>query len=363
VRLLATTNGGLEVIAAEEIRDIIGADASLHHRGVVEFDGNEKDVYTLHYRARSLHRIMAVLADGTVDELRDVYRLTEQAAITAKLPEESFGVVGTRHGTHEFTSMDVADRVGQAVIDTYRDTTGTRLPVDLDDPTVRLEAYLYDDRFTLAIDLTGDSLHKRPYRVCEHDAPLRSTLAYSMLRIAGYDPDGRLVDPMAGSATIPIEAAMAAGGRIPRPDLDPMFEALPGYDSERFRRLRAEHGDADSHVPKLDIEARDRREKWRRCARVNRDAADLSESVRIVDADARKEPLAADFVVTNLPFGIRVSDDLRSLYRAFSDRLLEGDVDRFVALTTAPELLSFEPTERYEIPYGRLDATIVVRAQ
>jgi tRNA (guanine6-N2)-methyltransferase len=359
VRLLATTNGGLEAIAAEELRDIIGADASVHHRGVVEFDGNEADIYTLHYRARSLHRMMAVLVDGTVNQLQDVYELTEQAAIASKLPEEPFGVVGTRHGTHEFTSMDVADRVGQAVIDTYRDATGTRLPVDLDDPTVRLEAYLYDDRFTLAIDLTGDSLHKRPSRVCEHDAPLRSTLAYSMLRIAEYEPADRLVDPMAGSATIPIEAAMAAEERVPRPDLDPMFEALPEYDGERFRRLRAEH-DADAAVPALDIEARDRREKWRRCARVNCDAAGVSGAVEIVGADAREEPLAADCVVTNLPFGIRVSEDLQSLYRAFSDQLLEGDVDRLVALTTAPELLSLEPTERYEIPYGRLDATIVV---
>ncbi|MEF8779033.1 MAG: THUMP domain-containing protein [Natronomonas sp.] len=357
MRLLATTNGGLESIAAEELAELIGADASVHHRGVVEFDGDTEDVYTLHYRARSLHRIMAVLAEGSVSELKDVYRSTAEAPLADRLPETDFGVVGTRHGTHEFTSMDVAERVGQAVIDTYRDATGTRLPVDLDDPTVRLEAYLYDDRFTLAIDLTGDSLHKRPYRVCEHDAPLRSTIAYSMLRIADYTPDDRLVDPMAGSATIPVEAAMAAADRVPRPDLDPNFEVLPGYDGERFRSLRAEH---TPEAPTLDIEARDRREKWRRCARENRDAAGLSDAFDIVDADAREASIDADCVVTNLPFGIRVSDDLRALYKEFAEQLSAGEVDRVVALTTAPELLPFDPTERHEIPYGRLDATIVV---
>ena len=358
MKLLATTNGGLEWIAAEELRQLVGADASVHHRGVVEFEGDEADVYALHYRARSLHRIMAVLVDGTVDELADVYRLTGEAAVAERLPEADFGVVGTRHGTHEFTSMDVAERVGQAVIDTYREATGTRLPVDLDDPTVRLEAYLYDDRFTLAVDLTGDSLHKRPYRICEHDAPLRSTIAYSLLRIADYTPDDRLVDPMAGSATIPIEAAMAAIDRVPRSDLDPNFGVLPGFDGGRFRELRAEH---TPETRTLDIEARDRREKWRRCARENRDAAGLSEAIDIVDADAREASIEADCVVTNLPFGIRVSEDLRALYRAFWERVTAGDVDRFVALTTAPELLPFEPTERYGIPYGRLDATIVVR--
>lgn len=358
MKLLATTNGGLESIALEELTELIGQNGMVHHRGVVEFEGSREDVYALHYRARSLHRVMAVLADGTIEELKDAYRLTEQAPIATQLPEKSFGVVGTRHGTHDFTSMDVADRVGQAVIDTYREATGTRLPVDLDDPTVRLEAYVYDDRFTLAIDLTGDSLHKRPYRVCEHDAPLRSTLAYSMLRIAEYESDDRLIDPMTGSGTIPIEAAMAATDRVPRPDLEPNFAVLPEYDGERFRRHRAEYTPT---AAALDIEARDRRKKWRRCAAVNCEAAGVSDLVGIVDADAREASIEADCVVTNLPFGIRVNEDLRALYESFSEQLISASVDRIVALTTAPELLTFEPTKRYEIPYGRLEATIVVR--
>ena len=253
--------------------------------------------------------------------------------------------------------MDVAERVGQAVVDGYREATGDRLPVDLDDPTVRLEAYCYDNRFTLAVDLTGESLHRRPYRVCEHDAPLRATLAYSMLRLAGYSTDDRLVDPMAGSATIPIEAALAARNRVPRPDHDPAFGVLPRYDGARFRRRRAAH---DPRNLSPDVEARERREKWRRCARLNREAAGLEGAVDIVEADAREATIDADRVVTNLPFGIRVSEDLRDLYGAFADRLREGSVDRAVALTTSPELLPIEPVERHNVPYGRLEASIVV---
>jgi len=380
VHLLATTNGGLESVAAGEIDDLVGRDASTHHRGVVEFDGDESDVYDLHVRGRTLHRIMAVLADGAVEDLGDVYKLTARAPVEARLPSSDFGVVGTRHGDHEFTSVDVAERVGQAVIDAYRDATGTRLPVDLDDPTVRLEAYLYDDRFTLAVDLTGESLHKRPYRICEHDAPVRGTLAHAMLRIAGWTPTDRLVDPMAGSATIPTEAALAATGSVPRPDLDPNFGALPGYDGDRFRRRREAYADASLEsgatgagppadgpsaegtleASALDIEAREIRSRWRRCARVNREAAGLEDAFDIVDADAREAPIDADCVVTNLPFGVRTGTDLRELYGAFVDRLEAGDVGRLVALTTSPELLPLDPTERYDIPYGRLDAAIVV---
>lgn len=356
MHLLATTNGGLESVAADELDELLGLDATVHHRGAVEFDGNREDVYDLHYRSRTCHRVLEVLVDAPVEALEDVYDRTREVDLAAHLPSTDFGVVGTRHGSHEFTSVDVAERVGQAVIDGYREATGERLPVDLDDPSVRLEAYLYDDRFTLAVDLTGDSLHRRPYRVCEHDAPLRGTLAYSMLRIAGYEADDRLVDPMAGSATVPIEAALAATDRIPRPDLDPALDALPRYDGAAFRARRSAH---EPRAPDLSVEARDRREKWRRCARVNLKAAGFEDAVDVVDADARAAALEADCVVTNLPFGIRVSEDLRGLYGDFADRLREGGVDRFVALTTQPELLPTEPVERYDIPYGRIDAAIV----
>jgi len=357
VRLLATTNGGLEPVTSAELAELVGAEATRHHRGVVEFEARRTEIYDLHYRSRTCHRLMEVLVDGTVSGLEDVYRLTRRVDVAAHLPDEPFGVVGTRHGSHEYTSMDVAERVGQAVIDDYREATGERLPVDLDDPTVRLEAYLYDDRFTLAVDLTGGSLHKRPYRVCEHDAPLRGTLASSMLRLAGYGAGDRLVDPMAGSATIPIEAALAATGRVPRPDLDPAFAALPQYDAGRFRERRGDH---DPRDPDLDVEARERRAKWRRCARANREAAGLGDAVDVVEADARAASLDADCVVTNLPFGIRVDEDLRNLYGALADRVREGSVDRVVALTTRPDLLPLEAAARHDIPYGRIDASIVV---
>lgn len=357
MHLLATTNGGLETVTAGELDELAGVDAERHHRGAVEFEADREVVYDLHYRSRTCHRFMEVLVDASIDDLEDVYDRTSEVDFAAHLPFEDFGVASTRHGHHDFTSMDVSERVGQAVIDGYREATGERLPVDLDDPTVRLEAYLYDDRFTLALDLTGRSLHKRPYRVCEHESPIRPTMAYSMLRIADYAADDSLTDPMAGSGTIPIEAALAATNRPPCPGHDPAFGVLPRYDAEAFAERRAAH---EPRSPSLDIEARDRREEWLDCARENRNAAGLDDEIAIVEADAREAALDADCVVTNLPFGVRVDEDLRDLYAAFADRLVEGSVDRAVALTTKPEFLPLEPVERYDIPYGRLDAAIVV---
>ena len=164
---------------------------------------------------------------------------------------------------------------------------------------------------------------------------------------------------MAGSATVPIEAALATTDRPLRPDLEPAFAALPRYDVDRFDEYRATHQPAAAGTD-LHVEARDRRAKWLRCARENVEAAGVDHAVDVVQADARVATLDADVVVTNLPFGIRLEEDLRDLYGAFADRVRDGSVGRLVALTTRPDLLSLEPLERHDVPYGRIDATVVV---
>jgi hypothetical protein len=86
VELLATTNGGLEFVAAEELADLIGAEADRHHRGVVGFETTRADVYDLHARARRCHRVLETLVDGRVDDPEDVYDLTRQPASPTTCP-------------------------------------------------------------------------------------------------------------------------------------------------------------------------------------------------------------------------------------------------------------------------------------
>ena len=76
MRLLATTNGGLESVTSAELAELVGADPERHHRGVIEFDGSHEDVYDLHYRSRTCHRVMEVLVNERVSELSDVYDAT-----------------------------------------------------------------------------------------------------------------------------------------------------------------------------------------------------------------------------------------------------------------------------------------------
>lgn len=356
MRLLATTNRGLEDVAVGEIDDLIGATASAHHPGWIAFEAPADAIGTLNRRSRTLHRVLVELVDATATDLDEVAALTEAVPFDRYVDaEQAFAVESTRIGTHSFGSPDVSDVVGQAVIDSFRERTGQRLPVDLDDPDVTLQATVRHDRFTLALDTTGPvSLHRRPYRVCDHPAPIRPTLAVALLELVGFGRDESLADPLCGGATIPIEAALAARGRSPNAD----------RTAFAFRDL--------SFVPEVDESVRDSGRdtvapiaggdgdpEWLDCARENVTAVDTP--VDLYRGDATSFVPDVDVIATDLPFGIRQDhDDLRPLYRDFVTAVEAVSPVRFVALTTKPHLLPVEADEERKFRDGRLDVSIVV---
>lgn len=368
MRYLATTNPGLEGVAAEEVRDLVGADAERRYRGAIGFEADRRAAYELNYRSRTLHRVGIGLVDREFEDLADVGEAVRDLPLEEYVdPGRTFGVRATRHGDHGFTSVDVGDVTGQAVVDAYREATGHRLAVDLDDPEVIFRAFVRDDRFYFALDATGaTSLHHRPYRVCEHDSPLRPTIAAAMLRVAGYEPGDELVDPMCGSATIPTEAALWATGEPPGGSRDEFaVERLSVHDPELFAAVRADHADRRDGRPTVDdlagtIRGRDVRERWVRCARENVAATGVGAAVDVAAGDATERAVDADLVVSNLPFGIRTPADLRAVYAGFSERLREDEWNRAVLLTTRPDLLELEPVETVDVRYGRLEASVVV---
>lgn len=360
MRLLATTNPGLESVAGEEIADLVGADAERRYRGAVAFEAPPSAVPLLNRRARSLHRVLAVLCDRTVPgiALEDTYDLARSAGVEEWVaPSQSVAVRSTRHGEHDFGSPDVAERVGQAVVDAVRDARGDRPPVDLDDPDVVVRVFVREEDVLLTVDTTGErSLHRRPYRVSEHDAPVRPTIAWSMLRVAGVGPADSLLDPMCGSATIPIEAALDALDRPPSPGRSYAYERLTPLDDVEFE----DPVPRDTLPPGTRIEGVEIDPERVEQARENVASAGLAEAVTVREDDATTLDLTADRVVTNLPFGHRTDGDLAGLYHEFSARVRAGSWDTLVALTTRPELLAVPVDREIPLRYGRLEATIVV---
>jgi len=355
---VATTNPGLERVASAEVSDLVGSDATTDHRGAVRFACGPGDFARLNCCSRTLHRVLAVLLETRFDDLDGVERVVRRLPLERYLDAgQSFAVRASRHGDHPFGSPDVAEAVGQAVIDGYRDATGHRLAVDLDGPDVALHAAVRHDRFRLAVDTTGVSLHDRGWRVCEHAAPVRPTVAASLVRLSGFGPGETLLDPTCGSGTVPVEAGLAVGDRPHSPDrgyaLDRLAFLPDGSHEGGAPGDRAGAGD-ETRVTGRDVDP-----SWVECARENARAAGVEALSTFEVADATATPPVADRVVCNPPYGVRLGDPeplYRELFRSF-DR---GSWSRLVLITGREGLVPWEPDERLDVPLGRLEAAVLV---
>lgn len=209
-QLMATTIAGLEDIASDEVSQLLGVKASLE-RSRVFFVTDLKGIYLTNLLSKCLHHVFILLHRGRAVTLNDVYRQVVGLSFTEYIsPNQSFAVRAERYGEHPFTSLDIASKVGKAVIDSYLKERGVRLRVNLDEPDVEVYALLRHEELIIGVNTSGESLHKRGYRVYQHPAAIRTTLAASMIKLSGWSPSEVFLDPMCGGATIPIEAALLA---------------------------------------------------------------------------------------------------------------------------------------------------------
>ena len=374
----ATTVMGLEDVAAHEIRAILGSGVEVRPergRGRVFFEGPLEAIYELNLRARALHRLFLLLHRGRFEGLEDIYRAAKGLDYAPVIgPEQSFAVRAERVGQHDFTSMDVAARVGQAIIDSYMASKGIRLKVNLDEPDVEVHAFVRDDELLIGLDTTGPSLHKRGYRVYKHPAALRTSVAAAMLYLAGWNGEGALLDPMCGGGTIPIEGALMARRFPPGAFRGHAFAflRLPMADVGEFVRRR-ERALAEASRDIFDITGMDKFRAVLLGAEKNASSAGVADTVRFLLGDATE---LGDYVesppthvVVNPPYGVRMRPrGLRRLYHRFLSSLSDLSPGcRLVLITaarrtfrSAAEAAGVEVLEEKPIRHGELRASIFV---
>lgn len=363
MEFVATTIPGLEEIARREIEEITSSRASRHHRGRVRFSGEETDIFRLNYCARSLHRILVLMAEGNFQTLRDLYRKTYSIDVSPFIEShQSFAVRAERYGTHSFNSMDVERAIGQAVIDAYERRTRKRLHVDLESPTVLFRCEVRKERFWIGLDTTGlYSLHRRSYRVSAgHPAPLKPSIAYGLVRLSEWNSDESLIDPMCGSGTLCIEASMWANRLPPGSGRSFAFWDLSWVDTRRFEELK-ETIDSGRLNRNLEVSGCDISGKHIENAAKNARRAGVNPC--FFEGSALEIALDADRIVTNPPYGLRVGSlrKVRKLYEGFLSNLFRYRWKRVVILTARPGLLADAPVKRrLHIAYGNLPTTVLI---
>ncbi len=173
---------------------------------------------------------------------------------------------------------------------------------------------------SLSVEAAGEPLHRRGWRARIGAAPLRETIAAALLRVAGWSGDRPFLDPMCGSGTLAIEAALMAGRRAPGLDRTFAFERFPGHDARRTARLR-ERLRAEARPVTAPIHASDRNMGVLRLAQKNAAAAGVEGLVRFERADAAAvvpPPGGAGLCAVNPPFGVRLDDDAAGAWRALA---------------------------------------------
>ena len=324
--LTATCARGLEMVLADELREI-GADAVAPDRGSVLFSGDLRTVYDVNLRLRTAMRVLVPLVRGEVKSRKSLYELAASVAWEEVIADgQTFAVeVVGRH--REFRNTTFAGQVVKdAAVDRLRSKRGRRPNVDREAPDIRVHLRLVEKgASTLSLDSSGEPLSHRGYRPRGGPAPLAETLAAGILLLAGYDGSEPLLDPMCGTGTFAVEAALIATQTPPGLHREFAFERWPVHNLLTFEEVQheASHGHREAPQPIL---ARDRAERSIRSTQRNLKAAWMDQWVELEQRDALDLLLpwgSGGVIVANPPYGKRVSEVERlfGLYRRFGDSL------------------------------------------
>ena len=324
--LTATCARGLERVLADELR-ALGAEAVAPDRGSVLFAGDLRTVYNVNIRLRTAMRVLVPLVRGQVTNREGLYELAASVVWKEVLGSgQTFAVeVVGKHRSFRNTTF-AGQVVKDAVVDRLRTAGGGRPNVDRDNPDIRLHLRLVEDGpSTLSLDSSGEPLSHRGYRPRGGPAPLAETLAAGILLLADYDGSEPLLDPMCGTGTFAVEAALIATRTPPGLHRSFAFERWPVHSLLNFEEVQREasHGHREAPQP---IVARDRADRALRATHRNLKAAWMDSWVELEQRDALDLQLpwgSGGMIVANPPYGKRVGEveKLFGLYRRFGDSL------------------------------------------
>jgi len=321
--IIAKTFMGLEPVLAKELREL-GAEDVQEGRRMVSFRGDKEMMYRANFQLHTAIRILKPIRHFKACSADDVYNEIRKVDWSQYLDEGKTFTVDAVVFSEEFRhSKFVSYKVKDAIVDQFREKTGKRPNISVANPDIRLNIHIAEDRCTLSLDSSGESLHRRGYRQESVEAPLNEVLAAGMILMTGWKGDTDFIDPMCGSGTLLIEAALIAHNMAPGLFRKAYaFEKWPDFDADLFDRIYnddSQEREFKHHIYGYDIDM-----KAVNTARLNVKATGLTSSITIEQQDFKdfKRPSEKSVMVTNPPYGERISTpDLLGTYRMIGERL------------------------------------------
>ena len=359
----AKTLKGLEPLLADELHALGAERTEVVNRGV-NFFGGRALLYKVNLASRLSLRVLLPIMRFEASDMEMLYKRIKRYDWSKYLDNRmTFAIDPVVHSPYFRNSQFVAQKVKDAIADRFRELTHLRPSVNREHPDLLINVHISGKRITLSLDSSGGSLHKRGYRTGAFDAPLNEVLAAGMIMITGWCGETHFLDPMCGSGTLVIEAAMIAAGIPPG-----IFRKQYGFENWKdFDRELLEH--VANSLPrerevKVPIVARDVDPKAVELARLQVKAMDLSRLVTVEEGDFAESEMLKEgtTLIMNPPYGERMKpEDIESLYSMIGTTLKHKypgtDAWIFSSNKKALGRLALKPARKRVLYNGSLECT------
>ena len=362
--MVATTMMGLEDILAEELR-LLGAQHINVLNRAVEFVGDVGFMYKANLNLRTAIRILKPIFSFKARNEKELYRKIYEYDW-----EQHFDVDGTfaiqSSGFSEVFSHSkyTALKTKDAIVDSFRDKHGKRPNVDVEAPDVQINVHVRDNSFVISLDSSGYSLHKRGYKVASVDAPINEVLAAALILLSDWNQISNFYDPMCGSATILVEAALIANN-IPANIFRKRFgfSGWKDFDPELWNKIRDISLEKEKEYYGI-ISGADNFQKSLRAGRANINNALMRDDIEIKMQDFFDTKVApGTHVVFNPPYGERMSIGINEFYQKIGDTLKHNYQGCTVWLISSDienlKMIGLKPSRKIKVFNGKLECRFV----
>ncbi|MGB3949094.1 MAG: THUMP domain-containing protein [Bacteroidia bacterium] len=324
-KMIAKTIFGLEEVLSTELQRLGAKNVEVHNRAV-SFTGDKGFMYKANICLRTALRILVPITTFSVKDEKSLYNSIQSIKWDEYMDVKDTLAIDTVLNSDLFThSQYLSQKAKDAIVDQFRAKYGERPSVELDKPTLRIHLHVFKDSCTVSLDSSGESLHKRGYRDKTNLAPLNEVLAAGMILLSGWDKRSTFIDPMCGSGTILIEAALIANNIPPGYYREAYgFEGwkkfLPFDESLYNTIFDAAIDKITNHDPK--ILGGELSPNVAKKAKENVKLAKVDDvvSIKVSDMKDFEVPAGRGVVIMNPPYGERmIKDNIEELYKSIGD--------------------------------------------
>lgn len=355
---------GLEEVLQQELTDIHASDIKKVDGGML-FSGDNEVLYRANISSRIATRILCLVKQGTYENEDDIFN----AALAVEWPSwfalEKTIKVSTTAIQCPLKSIDFMTlRIKDAVCDIFREKMGKRPDVAVRDPDIKIHLFLEKNNFSLYIDASGAPLYQRGFRTASVEAPIKENLAAGIIKLSGWTPGEPFLDPMCGSGTFLIEAALIASNQAPGLNRDFGFMAWKNFDKTLFTTIKTSYLDKVTKKDFLKIYGSDKDLRAIRVSKKNLTLAGFENSVQLVCKQFSEitPPYNEGVLVTNPPYGERIDEELDSAYPEWASSLKKSFAGwRTYFLTNdfrMPKLMRLSPSKKTPLYNGALDCRL-----